>query len=118
VEKKVFEVPGFVKNESNEAFFKLQRSLPPGGKIKFSDAFLTVGSKSGLEEKNSSSGCGKMYFPELGGVSILPMMFRSFLRPARRIKMLLRPPRPYLWRRETEQVKWLVGLVPKGKQKG
>lgn len=52
MENKVLDVPGFVKNESNEAFFKLQRSLPPGGKIKFSDAFLTVGKKSGFEGKD------------------------------------------------------------------
>jgi len=66
VEKKVFEVPGFVKNESNEAFFKLQRSLPPGGKIKFSDAFLTVGSKSGLEGKEFIKWLRENVFPGTG----------------------------------------------------
>lgn len=60
---KELEVPGFVKNESNEAFFKLQRSLPPGGKIKFSDAFLTIGSKSGLEGKEFVKWLRENVFP-------------------------------------------------------
>jgi hypothetical protein len=63
MENKEFEVSGFVKNESNEAFFKLQRSLPPGGKIKFSDAFLTVGSKSGLEGKEFIKWLRENVFP-------------------------------------------------------
>lgn len=63
MENKEFEVPGFVKNESNEAFFKLQRALPPGGKIKFSDAFLTVGSKSGLEGKEFIKWLRENVFP-------------------------------------------------------
>ena len=63
MENKELEVSGFVKNESNEAFFKLQRSLPPGGKIKFSDAFLTVGSKSGLEGKEFVKWLRENVFP-------------------------------------------------------
>lgn len=63
MEKKEFKVPGFVKNESKEAFFKLQRSLPPGGKIKFSDAFLTIGSKSGLEGKEFIKWLRENVFP-------------------------------------------------------
>lgn len=60
---KVLDVPGFVKNESEVAFFKLQRSLPPGGKIKFSDAFLTIGSKSGVEGKEFVKWLRENVFP-------------------------------------------------------
>jgi hypothetical protein len=38
---------GFVTNESNQAYFTLQRQIPPGGKIKLSEAYLAVGHKSG-----------------------------------------------------------------------
>ncbi len=37
---------GFIKNETNRAFFKLQRPVPVNGKISFDNAYLTLGEKS------------------------------------------------------------------------
>jgi len=42
---------GFVVNESLQAYFILQRQVPPGGKIKLSDAYLAVGRKSGKADE-------------------------------------------------------------------
>lgn len=42
-------VDGYVKNESDRSVFKLQRTLYPGSKLNFADAFLSVGEKSGVE---------------------------------------------------------------------
>lgn len=46
---RVFGIEGYVKNETSEAFFKLQKGLPPGAKISFQQAYLVLGKKSGLE---------------------------------------------------------------------
>jgi hypothetical protein len=46
---KEFKVRGFVKNEGDSAYFKLQRQLPPQAKLSFSAAFLATGTKSGQE---------------------------------------------------------------------
>lgn len=39
---------GYIRNESNEAYFVLQRQIPPGGKVQLDDVYKTVGKKSGL----------------------------------------------------------------------
>ena len=41
---------GYVQNTGSQAYFILQRQVPPGGKISLEDAFLVVGKRSGLEE--------------------------------------------------------------------
>jgi hypothetical protein len=41
---------GYVQNEGRDAFFILQRRIPPGGKVRIEDAYRSVGKKSGLEE--------------------------------------------------------------------
>jgi hypothetical protein len=42
---------GFVKNESRDAFFVLQRPVPPGGKISLEDAYSVVGERSGKKQE-------------------------------------------------------------------
>jgi hypothetical protein len=41
---------GYVQNTGGQAYFILQRQIPPNGKVQLSDAYLVVGKKSGLEE--------------------------------------------------------------------
>lgn len=41
---------GYVENTGTQAYFILQRQLPPGGKIQLEDAYRVVGKRSGLEE--------------------------------------------------------------------
>lgn len=48
---KEFSIRGFVKNEGKDAPFTLQRSIPPGAKLAFEDAFLVAGKKSGKNGK-------------------------------------------------------------------
>ena len=45
---KVFDIAGYIVNEGREAYFKLQRRLPPGGKLSFDNAYRTVGAKAGV----------------------------------------------------------------------
>lgn len=42
-------LPGYVRNEGKRAYFKLQHSLPPEGKLSLEQAFLVIGKQSGLE---------------------------------------------------------------------
>lgn len=41
---------GYVQNEGTQAYFIVQRQIPPGGKVKIEDIYKSVGKKSGLEE--------------------------------------------------------------------
>jgi len=41
-------LPGFVRNEGQKAYFRLQHSLPPQAKLSLEQAFLAVGAKSGF----------------------------------------------------------------------
>lgn len=41
---------GYVKNESNQAYFIVQRQIPPGGKVELIDVYKSVGKQSGLDE--------------------------------------------------------------------
>lgn len=41
---------GFIRNETGQAVFKLQRPLPVRGVLSFDDAYLTLGEKSGKKE--------------------------------------------------------------------
>ena len=41
---------GYLRNESNEAYFKLQRQIPPGGKVTLDAAYRSAGKASGVEE--------------------------------------------------------------------
>jgi len=52
-EKKEEILEGFAKNEGKEGFFKLQRSIPPGGKLTFEQAYLTIGKISGTKKDES-----------------------------------------------------------------
>jgi len=45
---------GYVQNASRQAYFVLQRQIPPGGKVQLEDAYKVVGKKSGLEETQVS----------------------------------------------------------------
>lgn len=46
MDDKVLGIEGYVKNDGREAYFKLQRPLPPGAKISFQSAYLSVGKLS------------------------------------------------------------------------
>lgn len=41
---------GYLQNQGNQAYFVMQRQIPPGGKVNLSEAYKSLGSKSGLEE--------------------------------------------------------------------
>lgn len=41
---------GYVKNEGLQAYFIVQRQIPPGGKVSIENIYKSVGKKSGLEE--------------------------------------------------------------------
>jgi hypothetical protein len=41
---------GYVQNESNQAYFIVQRQIPPGGKVELTEIYKSVGKQSGLEE--------------------------------------------------------------------
>lgn len=41
---------GYIRNESTQAHFILQRQIPPGGRVQLDDVYKTVGKKSGLAE--------------------------------------------------------------------
>lgn len=41
---------GYIQNEGTQAYFIVQRQIPPGGKVQIEDAYKSVGKQSGLEE--------------------------------------------------------------------
>jgi hypothetical protein len=41
---------GYLQNEGDQAYFKLQRQIPPRGKVTLEDAYKSVGKASGVEE--------------------------------------------------------------------
>ena len=41
---------GYVQNESTQAYFIVQRQIPPGGKVELTDIYKSVGKQSGLDE--------------------------------------------------------------------
>ncbi len=41
---------GYLQNESDQAYFKLQRQIPPGAKVTLEAAYKSVGKSSGLAE--------------------------------------------------------------------
>lgn len=41
---------GYIQNESTQAYFIVQRQIPPGGKVELADIYKSVGKQSGLEE--------------------------------------------------------------------
>ena len=45
---------GYVQNSGTKACFVLQRQVPPGGRVQLSDAYKSVGKRSGLEETQVS----------------------------------------------------------------
>lgn len=63
MEEKEFNEPGFVVNESGSGVFKLQRQLPPGSKLKFSDAFKVLGKQSGQDGKDFVKWLRETTFP-------------------------------------------------------
>jgi len=59
-----FNVSGFVRNEGSRSVFKVQRMLPPGSKLDFSDAYLALSKKSGgLEGEDFVKWLRKNIFP-------------------------------------------------------
>lgn len=63
MENNEFKVKGYVKNEGTSAYFKLQRQLPPGTKLQFSDAFLSAGKKSGKDGEDFVKWMRENVFP-------------------------------------------------------
>ncbi len=60
---------GFIKNETNKAVFRLQRSIPVNGTVLLENAFLSVGEKSGKKTALSFAKYLKEnHFPEEGWV--------------------------------------------------